>query len=287
MFGHGFGPQGCHTRPTTDACENHLCQNNGTCLQQGRTTSCLCPFGFSGALCEIASGCQPNPCENGGTCKPLGTSSFKCNCALGTTGKRCEILRSVCSRTLRRSSGDLKYPTDDSPEYAFNEKCAWIIRTNASQILNVTFTKFDLEESTDCNNDFLQIHDGNSLAYQLIGRFCGKNLPLGGSIVSSHNVLFFWFKSNNATNRPGFEMSWSSQPYICGENLVLSANDAGIIRSPGYPGKTPINRECQWQLTVPYGYRLALTIYDVNLGSLPNCSGDALKVIHINLWACS
>ena len=278
MFGHGFGPQGCHTNPITDSCENHLCLNNGTCLAQGRTTSCLCPAGFSGALCEITSSCQPNPCENGGTCKPLGSDSFKCVCTMGTTGKRCEILRSICSRTLRRPAGELKYPNDDSPEYAFNEKCAWIIRTNATEILNVTFTKFDLEESTDCSNDFLQIHDGNSLASQMIGRFCGQNLPLDGTILSSHNVLFFWFKSNNATNRPGFEMSWSSQPYICGEDLILTTNDVGVIKSPGYPGKTPANRECQWQLLAPYGSRLVLRVYDVSLGTLPNCRGDVLKV---------
>lgn len=244
----------------------------------GRSTSCLCPFGFSGSLCEIADGCQPNPCENDGSCKPQNDRTFKCYCLPGTTGKRCEILRTVCAKTMRRPTGDLKYPTDDSPEYSFNERCAWIIRTNPSEILNLTFTSFDVEASAECSHDWLQIHDGNGLASQLIGRFCGQNLPLGGNILSSHNLLFFWFRSDNATNRPGFQMSWVSQPHVCGETLDLGYQAAGVIRSPGYPGKAAMNRECQWELSAPYGYRFVIRIYEIVLGTRPNCTGDSLKV---------
>ncbi|XP_037817925.1 cubilin homolog [Lucilia sericata] len=283
MFGHGFGPRGCHSNPLTDSCESHICQNNGTCISNGRTTSCLCPKGYSGALCETADGCHPNPCQNDGTCKPLGVNGFKCSCLPGTTGKHCELMRSICAKTMRLPSGELKYPTGEETEYSNNERCAWIIRTTPTHILNVTFTKFDVEGNDDCTHDWLQIHDGNSLASQLIGRFCGNDLPLGGNILSSHHLLFFWFRSDNATNRPGFEMSWVSQPHVCGENLELASNGAGVIRSPGYPGKTPINRECQWELSAPYGYRFALRIYDVNLGTLPNCTGDSLKITDADL----
>ncbi|KAM7358205.1 cubilin 2 [Cochliomyia hominivorax] len=283
MFGHGFGPRGCHTNPLQDSCENHICQNNGTCVSSGRTTSCLCPKGYSGALCEISDGCHPNPCENDGTCKPLGGKAYKCSCQPGTTGKHCEVLRSVCAKTMRHPEGELKYPTDDQPEYSINERCAWVIRTTPSNILNLTFTKFDVEESEYCTRDWLQIHDGNSLASQLIGRFCGKELPLGGNILSSHHMLFFWFRSDNATNRPGFEMSWISQPHVCGENLELDIKDSGVIKSPGYPGKSPMNRECQWELSAPYGYRFVIRIYDVILGNLANCTGDSLKILDADL----
>lgn len=230
-------------------------------------------------MCETSDGCHPNPCENDGTCKPLGNKSYKCACLPGTTGKRCELLRSVCAKTIRLPSGDLKYPPDDINEYSINEKCAWIIRTAPTHILNVTFTKFDVEDSAHCTRDWLQIHDGNSLASQLIGRFCGNELPLGGNILSSHHLLFFWFRSDNATNKAGFQMSWVSQPHVCGENLDLTSKDAGVIKSPGYPGKSPLNRECQWELTAPYGYRFVISVYEVNLGSLPNCTGDTLQVI--------
>lgn len=229
-------------------------------------------------MCETSDGCHPNPCENDGTCKPQADQSYKCACRRGTTGKQCEVVRSICSSIQRRSSGELTYPTDGSNEYAALERCAWIIRTQPTQILNLTFTSFDLEEDAECNRDWLQIHDGISLATQMIGRFCGKELPLGGNILSSQHQLFFWFRSDNTTNRPGFHMSWHSQPHICGDSLELKAGDEGVIRSPGYPGKTPPQRECQWELSAPYGYRFIIRIYEVNTGSAANCTGDTVKV---------
>ncbi|XP_075163375.1 cubilin homolog [Haematobia irritans] len=278
MFGHGFGPTGCHTNPISDSCENHMCKNNGTCLATGRGTSCLCPTGYSGALCETSDGCHPNPCQNGGTCRPLPNQAYKCSCSRGTTGKTCEILRSICGSIQKQSTGELTYPADGSTTYTSLERCAWIIRTQPMHILNVTFTTFDVEEDAECNHDWLQIHDGISLAAQLIGRFCGKSLPLGGTVLSSQNQLFFWFRSDNSTNRAGFHMTWHSQAEICGQTSEIPLGGEGVIKSPGYPGKMPINRECQWKLSAPYGYRFILRIYEVNTGSIANCKGDAMKI---------
>ncbi|XP_075162494.1 cubilin homolog [Haematobia irritans] len=278
MFGHGFGPTGCHSTPISNSCEQHICQNNGTCLLTGRGTSCLCPSGYSGALCETADGCHPNPCENGASCKPLSNKLFKCSCQRGSTGKRCEILRSVCATVQRKTTGELSYPTNGATEYTPDERCAWIIRTLPSQILNLTFTSFDLEEDAECSRDWLQIHDGTSLASQLIGRFCGKNLPLGGSILSSQHQLFFWFRSDNTTNRPGFHMTWKSQPHVCGDDRELDVGDEGILRSPGFPGKMPAHRDCEWMLSAPYGYRFVLRIFDITMGLTANCTGDSFKI---------
>ncbi|XP_061400318.1 cubilin homolog [Musca vetustissima] len=285
MFGHGFGPEGCHTNPITDSCENHICQNNGSCIAVGRSTRCLCPLGYSGALCETKDVCHPNPCENEGTCKPLADDSYKCSCPRGTTGKRCEVLRSVCSSIQRKPFGELSYPTEGATEYAPQERCAWIIRTLPGQILRLNFVKFDLEADPECSRDWLQIHDGNSLAAQLIGRFCGNELPLGGTIYSSQHVLFFWFRSDNATQKSGFHMNWTSQAHICGDTLELSAGDEGIIRSPGYPGKTTAHRDCQWERTAPFGYRFVLRIYEIQMGSSPNCTGDSFKIYDADILA--
>ncbi|KAL9905968.1 cubilin 2 isoform 1-T1 [Glossina fuscipes fuscipes] len=278
MFGHGFGAEGCHDNPIRDFCENHLCKNNGTCLVTGRGTSCLCLDGYSGALCETADACHPNPCENNAFCRLMPNDKFQCSCPRGSTGKRCEIMRSVCGTIVSRRTGSLHYPMDDSHGYSDSERCAWIVRTDVGYILNVTFSDFDLEMAEDCTRDWLQVHDGISLAAQLIGRFCGNTLPLGGNFLSSHEQLFFWFRSDNATNARGFTMSWTSTEYVCGETLNLNLNDAGIVNSPGYPGKTPTKRECEWSLNAPYGSRFVLRIYEIKLGSMPNCTGDVLKI---------
>lgn len=76
----------------------------------------------------------------------------------------------------------------------------------------VTFTKFNLERSHECRFDWLQIHDGRSSASYVIGRFCGTDLPKGGNIISTQNMLYFWFRSDNSTSNVGFELNWTSIP---------------------------------------------------------------------------
>lgn len=44
----------------------------------------------------------------------------------------------------------------------------------------------------------------------MIGRFCGSTLPKGGNIISTHNLLYFWFRSDNTTSHEGFELTWNS-----------------------------------------------------------------------------
>lgn len=55
-----------------------------------------------------------------------------------------------------------------------------------------------------------QIHDGRSSSSFMIGRFCGSSFPKGGNFVSTHNQLYFWFRSDNSTSRDGFELTWKS-----------------------------------------------------------------------------
>lgn len=261
-------------------------------------------------MCEIGDICQSNPCQNNGRCKSMGRDRYHCTCTRGTTGKNCEILREICSTTIYQSEGSIRYPMEaDLTEYDNNERCVWLMITNYSQIFNVRFNSFDVEESSDCTKDWLQIHDGNSLTSQLIGRYCGKQLPFDGAYFqSSQHYLLFWFHSDNRTQSKGFNITWNSQDYVCGghinlqysdtnkdildndnndNNIEFNTNNGGFIRSPGYPGKTPKNRNCDWKIEAPYGYRLVIRIYQVILGSHaetlnpdPDClNGDSLMVI--------
>jgi len=44
----------------------------------------------------------------------------------------------------------------------------------------------------------------------MIGRFCGKKLPKSGNIISTHNTLFFWFRSDNTSAHEGFQLTWNA-----------------------------------------------------------------------------
>lgn len=210
--GLGYGAAGC--RPSTmDPCFFKRCLNGGTCVANGTIATCQCKEGFDPPMClrnRLYSACSSQPCQNGGTCTSLFGDHFFCRCPATHTGLTCATATKSCGGILTSESGVLKYPISD--KYDHDSRCAWLIVTNSSQVLNVTFTKFNLEASTDCRFDWLQIHDGRSSSAYPIGRFCGGSLPKGGNIISTHNSLYLWFRADNTTNHDGFELTWETIP---------------------------------------------------------------------------
>lgn len=221
--GTGLGLRGC--RPIGEAfdpCSLAICLNGGTCVPiNGTQFNCLCRPGFRQPLCmrDASHPCFLNPCKNGGTCQPsamavsanstFAESMYSCRCPATHTGQHCDAEVRVCGGVLDSAAGVLKYPRTEG-QYQHNQRCAWLIQTNVTQVLNVTFTKFMLEPSAQCRYDWLQLHDGPSSSAYMIGRFCGGSLPLDGNLVTTHNSLYMWFRSDNSSTHDGFELEWNS-----------------------------------------------------------------------------
>lgn len=123
---------------------------------------------------------------------------------------------------------------------------------------------------------YSQIHDGRSSAAQLIGRFCGDALPKGGNIISTHNQLYLWFRSDNNTSQGGFELTWTEIEPICGGEI--NATSHGIIASPGSPAQYPINRDCIWIITAPPSKRIQLLFHNLNIESHTTCDNDYVEI---------
>lgn len=176
------------------------------------------------------------------------------------------------------ASGSLKYPENEEP-YEHNSRCAWLIQTNSSRVLNITFKSFELERPVGqmCKFDWLQIHDGPSSSSHLIGRFCGSGLPRGtGNIISSQNSLYFWFRSDNSSSHDGFQLEWDTIPPVCGEEI--ETNSHGTISSPGSPGNYPMNRDCYWRISAPAGKRIQLNFFLLAIEAHQTCSYDYLAI---------
>ena len=62
---------------------------------------------------------------------------------------------------------------------------------------------FDIEESKNCTNDFLEIRDGAHGYSELIGRFCGSEFPR--MITSQDRFLWLRFKSDETLEYRGFK----------------------------------------------------------------------------------
>ncbi|CAG5044806.1 unnamed protein product [Parnassius apollo] len=281
MDGDGVGLHGCYISTegnATQHCESNPCGEHGQCHALRTGYTCICNKGFTGVHCEnTANLCASNPCRNGGSCIVDENSSrgFRCECTALFSGDLCQSHASLCGGVLNHEEGSIIYPISNTT-YSHNARCAWVIHTSPDKVINVTFSKFNLETNPECQYDFLQIHDGRSSASQLLGRFCGNAFPLGGNIISSHNNLYFWFRSDQTVAKDGFALHWTSIDPVCGGEIDASTH--GHISSPGSRGKYPPNRDCYWHLTTTFGKRIQLHFFELDIEAHPNCSFDYIAI---------
>ncbi|XP_006885237.1 PREDICTED: lactadherin [Elephantulus edwardii] len=80
-------------------CDPSLCLNGGTCMvgQFSVPFYCLCPEGFTGAICNVTDEgpCMPNPCHHNAECIVVPQrgdvfTEFFCKCPRGFAGIHCE-----------------------------------------------------------------------------------------------------------------------------------------------------------------------------------------------------
>lgn len=276
--GNGIGSHGCvRINGSADPCVPSPCLSGGTCISTGVSSFvCNCPPGTRQPICisYLGNACASSPCQNGGTCTVTTRGNYQCSCPASHTGENCATAVRSCGGMLRAASGILKYPQDGT--YPRNTKCAWVIYTAATKVLNVTFTKFNLEQARECRYDFLQIHDGRTTAAHMIGRFCGNQLPKGGNFVTTTNMVYLWFNADNSTEGEGFELHWDSTDPICGGNITATSH--GTIASPGSPGRYPTNRDCIWRISAPPGKRIEFHFFTMQLEEHTTCQYDYLAV---------
>ncbi|KTF87440.1 hypothetical protein cypCar_00025640 [Cyprinus carpio] len=235
---------------------------------------CRCDPGWAGQNCDQnVNECSSNPCQNGGTCTD-GINGYTCTCSSQWTGPQCQTPQQECGGVLESPAGTFSYPTNPGTgDYDHQVSCAWVIRTDPSKILRITFPFFDIENSASCNFDFLQVHDGESASAYMIGKYCGTAAP--AELFSSHNSLYFWFRSDHSVSGRGFTVAWQSQAPVCGGELT---NTYGDIKSPGYPGNYPPNRDCYWTVNVNPGLLITFAFGTLSLEHHDNCNFDYLEI---------
>ncbi|KAJ8276925.1 hypothetical protein GJAV_G00069430 [Gymnothorax javanicus] len=270
--GSGYGPSGC--TQVSNICQTSNPCVNGQCVSTTTGYICTCDPGWTGTNCDQnINECASNPCQNGGTCTD-GINGYTCTCTSEWTGPQCQTAQQVCGGYLSGPAGTFSYPHNPgNDQYPHGRSCAWVIRVDPDKIIRITFPHFSLESSANCNYDFLQIHDGENAGSHIIGRYCGTNVP--PELFSSHNSLFFWFRSDMSVAGDGFTVAWQSQLPVCGGELT---NPYGSINSPGYPGNYPPNRDCYWTVNVNPGLLIQFAFGTLNLEHHDNCNYDYLEI---------
>lgn len=120
-----------------------------------------------GKTCNVAVDlCNPNPCQNNGVCKVQSGGRQVCECTQSFSGPTCSKPRSSCGKYFRAPQGYIEFPVGTGNKYDHGLSCAWVIVTNHTLVLNVTFTKFALEGpnvNDECSNDYVQVTDFNKI----------------------------------------------------------------------------------------------------------------------------
>ncbi|KXJ12554.1 Tolloid-like protein 2 [Exaiptasia diaphana] len=111
---------------------------------------------------------------------------------------------SSCLRSnniINETSGSIsspKYPMVYMP----SQFMTWCLVVPKGYRVKLTFKAFELENTrtsdNDCSNDYVEIRDGKlGRAGELLGRFCGSNIP--GEIFSLSNQMYVLFVSDSNT----------------------------------------------------------------------------------------
>ena len=138
---------------------------------------------------------------------PLGTDSIVYQSLIDIdTIYPCIITMTSGGSTQTACSGTLYDIGGPNGNY-FDDNDSWVTidPVGASQV-TVNFLLFDLETSTNCVYDYVEIYDGNSINSPSLGQFC-NNSP--GTISSSGGAITIFLHADAGVNAQGFEMTWN------------------------------------------------------------------------------
>lgn len=136
-----------------------------------------------------------------------------------------ETVSRGCGGVVHRKYGQLQGPLDaTSRRYPDNAECEWIIESVPGYTVNIVFfDRFEIENSTNCTNDYVEILQKVQFDWIPLARHCGRQLP--PSINTTGTSVKVIFKSNENLNGDGFRLYWYSP---CGG---VFKEPTGIIRS--------------------------------------------------------
>lgn len=114
-----------------------------------------------------------------------------------------------CGGILKNPSAVLTSPmeVDSAGVYKSNAKCRWVLAAPPGYIVQINFLTFNLEEDVNCKYDFLKIFFNRTGGVDMLGPYCGSNIP--STITSVNNIVTIYFESDVSTAKEGFSASFT------------------------------------------------------------------------------
>ncbi|XP_078683131.1 uncharacterized protein LOC144917204 isoform X5 [Branchiostoma floridae x Branchiostoma belcheri] len=128
---------------------------------------------------------------------------------------------SGCGGNLTAPSGGPVTSPNYPSNYGSSQNCEWLITVPAGSTIRLTFDSFDVEQ----DYDFLRIYDGASASAAVLQELTGPQTSTVSPIVSTSNVMFLRFTSDESEERQGFNFSYTSNnTYGCPDGYSYFAH---------------------------------------------------------------
>ncbi|XP_045117385.1 cubilin-like [Portunus trituberculatus] len=172
-------------------------------------------------------------------------------------------LTSTCGGDLTSVSGELASPLYPEP-YPVNLDCVWTIIAGPGNQLQLNFIEFDVEESSGCNQDYIEVHEMNPEGPLLLhncSSSTGSTLPPS---ITVHDTLWIRFHSDG--------VSAGGHGFLASYNILFGSQiygNEGEVVSPMYPQRYMGSQDVSWTITVPWGKYVSLTFLDLDVEGDP------------------
>lgn len=161
-----------------------------------------------------------------------------------------------------------------------HSQCVWNILAPSGEAITISFTsRFDLTQTEECNQEYVELREGGTERSLLLDRFCGSKTPSPLTTKSNRLRVKFFTDVNEPKN--GFQAEVKLAK--CGG--TFQSLD-GIITSEGFgsPGVYPANTECIYRIVGASGTNVELSFKQIHLpdgGDNVNCS----DVDHVSIYS--
>ncbi|XP_054719322.1 cubilin-like [Uloborus diversus] len=181
--------------------------------------------------------------------------------------------QAVCRNEFTQRRGVIESPNFPS-NYPRNQNCAWVIRAPKGNNISLAFSHFTLEGGNSCDNDYVEISEVKNMQPVSLSKYCGSLTKPPAPITTSTNVAIVKLVTDHSVTREGFRLEWSMKG--CGGDI--RDKPEAVILSPNYPHGYPFDVECIWHIWYPPGFRVELTIHELDMEAGNECLYDYFRV---------
>lgn len=159
------------------------------------------------------------------------------------------------------------YPNIPHP----HSECVWNVIAPSGEAITILFaSRFDLTQTQECNQEYVELREGSTDRSLMINRFCGSKTPSPLTTKSNRLRVKFFTDVNEPKN--GFQAELKIA--TCGGTFELPD---GIIASEGFgsPGAYLSNTECIYRIVGSSGTNVEIQFKQIHLpqnDETGNCS---------------